>query len=408
MAQFTNYPQQGGNQASQGANAGGFKLNIPAQQQSQAQQACVATGGYQQVPVQPVYGQQPVQQMQSQPQQQQPIAEQVRFNYETGQMAETGTKYYDTQTGLTTDESSYFGTPKGAIDQNANYFAQNQSQQPVAMQQQAYQQQPVVYEQQNGYYQGDEYYQDYNHNVAMQNYQNAQRWEPNFFPEKLLPKKTDGGNQSKLKKGFEFILDGYNLSAYDKPKDSTGRVIEGQEGRRISFESKFHMNFWTYSGPQNTQQDFLQIYGDTSRLAGLMQTILNGQIFNLTQQAVQQQSYPVIWDNVGGTDKANRYKVNGMPLAVPYVATRLALRPGFAPGKWVFTATVSEGVKQANGAIFAKGGTKPLCKIEVSFNYFELCSLATYVLNSIQADMNAVFVERMLVKREHNENGGER
>ena len=193
MAQFTNYPQQGGNQASQGANAGGFKLNIPAQQQSQAQQACVATGGYQQAPVQPVYGQQPVQQVQSQPQQQQPIAEQVRFNYETGQMAETGTKYYDTQTGLTTDASSYFGTPQGAIDQNANYFAQNQSQQPM---QQAYQQQPAAYEQQNGYYQGDEYYQDYNHNVAMQNYQNAQRWEPFFQKSCYLRKQTVATNLS--------------------------------------------------------------------------------------------------------------------------------------------------------------------------------------------------------------------
>lgn len=355
---MNNY-QQGGVQTQ---NYGGFRLNLPSQPATSQSQK-------------------------------QPVAQQGRFNYETSQV-EAGPKYYDSQTGLTTDQNSYFGTNEGPVDSNANYFNNQQNyQQPQQMSQNTQQYQ------QNGYMPQDSGYMAYQQPV--QNLNDIQRWEPNFFPEKLLPKKTEASRKNGISKGFEFVMDGFNLTTFDKPKDSSGRPIEGQEGRRVSFDSKFHMNFWTYTGPQNTQKDFIQIYGDTSRLCGFMQCVLNGQIYNLTQMAIQANpSYPVVWDNVGGTDKAGRYKINGYQVNAPYLATELAVMPAKEANAWLLCASIYEGNHYSNGAIFKKNNNA-IGRIQIKFNYFELCSLATYVLNSVQADMNATYMRRAMAKQEH-------
>lgn len=362
-----------------------------------------------QQPVQAVAQQTP-QQAPQQPSQQRAVAEQPRYNYETGTL-DVGETYYDSVPEQPAMED---------VAQDVNWGASQQEypvQQPVQtpVQTQVYQQpvqqvvqQPMQIQQQhqNSFNSNNNYYpQDFGngngYNGSQQYSQQPQnnsfqknanyRVEPNLYPIKVVPNIIQKGQ------AMEILLDGMNLFDREEKFENGQKV----KGRRISYDSKFHINFWTFDQGGH-RMDFLPIYGDLSKLAGIMQCVLNGHIFQMTNaaRAKQQQSgsqfCEEIWRSEGGTKKSQNYTINRQDLQPGMcLATRLQLTPANMPDTWLLTGIVYNGKQGNNGSIFP-ASMQALKRINIKFNYVELCSLATYILNSIQADMTAIAVQRAL------------
>lgn len=215
------------------------------------------------------------------------------------------------------------------------------------------------------------------------------RTEPDFYPMKAI------NNIVQKNQAMEVLLDGMNLANYED------KLVNGvkERGRRISFDSKFHINFWTFD-EQMHRKDYLPIYGDMSKLAGIMQCVLNGSIFQMTnaaraeQQQKGSQYCSEIWKSEGGTTKSQNYTIDCKRLQPKKViATRLMLIPANAPNTWLLSGAVYDGKIGRDGAIFPSN-LRPLKRVNIKFNYVELCSLATYILDAIQADMTALAVRR--------------
>lgn len=215
------------------------------------------------------------------------------------------------------------------------------------------------------------------------------RTEPDFYPMKAI------NNIVQKNQAMEVLLDGMNLANYED------KLVNGvkERGRRISFDSKFHINFWTFD-EQMHRKDYLPIYGDMSKLAGIMQCVLNGSIFQMTnaaraeQQQKGSQYCSEIWKSEGGTTKSQNYTIDRKRLPPKKViATRLMLIPANAPNTWLLSGAVYDGKIGRDGAIFPSN-LRPLKRVNIKFDYVELCSLATYILDAIQADMTALAVRR--------------
>lgn len=370
-----------------------------------------------QQPVQQAVAQQtPQQAPQQMSQQQRAVAEQPRYNYETGTL-DVGETYYET--------SSEQQPVMGDVVQDVNWGDSQQEypvQQPVQtpVQVQGYQQpvqqvvqQPMQIQQQpaqpqNSFNSSNNFYpQDFGANNGysgsnQQQYsQQAQnnifqknanyRIEPNSYPLKVIANVVQKGQ------AMEVLLDGMNLFDQEEKFENGQKV----KGRRISYDSKFHINFWTFDQGGH-RMDFLPIYGDMSKLAGIMQCVLNGHIFQMTnaarakQQQTGSQFCEEIWRSEGGTKKSQNYTINRQDLRPGMcMATRLQLTPANMPDTWLLTGIVYNGKQGNNGSIFP-ASMQALKRINIKFNYVELCSLATYILNSIQADMTAIAVQRAL------------
>ncbi len=310
--------------------------------------------------------QQPVQQPAQQPVQQ---TEMVQPPFDGGMEA-----YYDSiQSNMIPDEGEMLGA--------SNIVSQVQTQQPAG-----------YYENyQNGGYQNG--YQS----QAQPQYVN----EPSYYPTKLLGKFTMKGKQ--LSTGLEFLTDGFNLGAYAKNQD-------GSQGRLISFDSKMHLNFWTYDA-QNHQVDFAPVYCDLSKFAALAIMVQNGSIFNLTedykrrkaqadaqaQNGGQRIYVPSFWESLGGSSKSTRYTVNRKQLNLPCVSTKLTLEPAQKPNCWLLKVTISEGIKGQNGAIAPSKFIKTLF---FTLDYVQLCEISAFTLAAVNANVSSIMTKRLLARKE--------
>lgn len=347
-----------------------------------------------QQPVQAVAQQMP-QQAPQQPSQQRAVAEQPRYNYETGTL-DVGETYYETVSEQQPVMENVAQDVNWEVPQE--YSVQQPVQTPVQQPIQAQQQPRNAFNSNNNYYPQDfEVNNGYGSNqqqpVQPQNsFQKATyRVEPDCYPLKVVNNVIQKGQ------AMEVLLDGMNLFNQEEKIENGQRV----KGRRISYDSKFHINFWTFDQNEH-RMDFLPIYGDMSKLAGIMQCVLNGHIFQMTnaarakQQQTGSQFCEEIWKSEGGTKKSQNYTINRQNLRPDMcLATRLQLTPANMPDTWLLTGIVYNGKYGNNGSIFP-ASMQALKRINIKFNYVELCSLATYILDSIQADMNAVAVQRML------------
>lgn len=375
-----------------------------------------------QQPVQQAVAQQMPQQAPQQPSQQRAVAEQPRYNYETGTL-DVGETYYETVSEQqpvmeNVGQDVNWEVPQEYSEQQpiqtpVQQSVQTQAQAPVQFQmpqQQTVQQpaqQPGQAQQQprNAFNSNNNYYpQDFGANngygsnqqqysqQAQNSFQKATyRVEPDCYPLKAVNNVIQKGQ------AMEVLLDGMNLFNQEEKIENGQRV----KGRRISYDSKFHINFWTFDQNEH-RMDFLPIYGDMSKLAGIMQCVLNGHIFQMTnaarakQQQTGSQFCEEIWKSEGGTKKSQNYTINRQNLRPDMcLATRLQLTPANMPDTWLLTGIVYNGKYGNNGSIFP-ASMQALKRINIKFNYVELCSLATYILNSIQADMNAVAIQRVL------------
>lgn len=254
-------------------------------------------------------------------------------------------------------------------------------------------QQPQLQNYGNSYGQsyGNNYQSGYSYNAPQQPQYVT---EPLYYPTKLLNKFTM--RTKSLSTGLEFLTDGFNLTSFAKNQD-------GSQGRLISFDSKLHLNMWTYDN-QNHQVDFVPVYCDLSKFAALAMMVQNGTIFPLTEDykrrkaqadAQAQNGQRVyanpIWENLGGTTKSQRYTVNRQQLNVPCVSTRLSLEPAQKPNAWLLKVTLSEGVMQQNGAI---GPGKFIKSLFFTLDYVQLCEIATFTLAIVNANVSAIVTKR--------------